>query len=219
MKYHPDIELLLKYSSGQIEPSLAVAIAIHQKDCEVCQLRISELEAVGGDTLEDSAELNKIESSVVMADFDKLLTDIETLPEDSLISDYDSLAVAESDIPLVDQLNNGRFEEINWQRISPKIWRASIAMNDPSFEVELLKFSANTKIPKHTHQGKEFTVVLQGEFSDHQDKYSEGEFIVQDESVEHQPMAGANGCICLAITDAPLKFTGTLGPILNWFNK
>ena len=140
MKYHPDIELLLKYSSGQIEPSLSVAIAIHQKDCEVCQLRISEFEAVGGDTLEHSPELNISKPSVVMADFDKLFTDIESLPEESLKSDYDNLAVAQSDIPLIDQLNNGRFEEINWQRVSPKIWRASIAMNDPSFEVIIKVF-------------------------------------------------------------------------------
>jgi putative transcriptional regulator len=219
MKYHPDIELLLKYSSGQLEPSLAVAVALHQKNCEACQIRISELEVIGGETLETSAALNKDKPSVVIGEFDKLFADIESLPEGSVITDYDDLAVAQSDLPLVDQLNNGRFEELNWQRVSPNIWRASIAMNDPSFEVELLKFSANTKIPKHTHEGKEFTLVLQGGFSDHQDKYSKGEFIVQDQSIEHQPTAGKYGCICLAVIDAPLKFTGTLGPILNWFNK
>jgi len=219
MKYHPDIEILLKYSSGQLEPSLAVAIGLHQQNCEECQQRISELESVGGETLETIHKVFKTQDSNVVDDFDKLFSDIEALPQDSYSGEYDNLAIAQSDIPLVDQLYNRRFEEIAWQRVAPKIWRASIAMNDPGYEVELLKFSANAKIPKHTHKGNEFTLVLQGDFSDHQDRYVEGEFIVQDQSNEHQPIAGKNGCICMAITNAPLKFTGTFGPILNWFNR
>jgi putative transcriptional regulator len=219
MKYHPDIELLLKYSSGQLKPSLAVAVGLHQQNCEECQQSIAELESVGGETLETISELNHHQDNVAVGDFDRLFSDIEALPQDVQSGEYDILAVAQSDLPLVDQLNNQRFEEIKWKRVGAKVWRARLAMNDPTYEVELLKFAANTKIPKHTHKGNEFTVVLQGDFSDHQDSYNEGDFIAQNESIEHQPIAGINGCICLAITDAPLKFTGTFGPILNWFNR
>ena len=73
--------------------------------------------------------------------------------------------------------------------------------------------------PKHTHIGSEITVVLEGQFSDKDGTYKSGEFMVKDSSVEHQPLAGIEGCICLAITDAPLKFTGTFGPIINWWIK
>jgi len=219
MKYHPDIELLLKYTSGQLEPSLAVAIGLHQQNCSNCQQRIRDLEAVGGDTLEAiPSEINQQDDAVI-SEFDQLFDQVEALPVDQPAGDYDELAVAQSDIPLIDQLHHQRFDELNWQRVGLKIWRATIAINDPSYEMELLKFSPNAKIPKHTHKGNEFTLVLQGDFSDHQDRYREGEFIAQNQSHEHQPVAGDAGCICLAITDAPLKFTGTLGPVLNWFTR
>ena len=214
MKYHPDIELLLRYSSGQLEPALAVAIGLHQQQCKFCQSRISDLESVGGTTLELHTE-----SQVDVSGFDRLMAEIETVPTDTAESSYDDLAVASVDQALVETLDTQKFDEMNWEKVTRNISRATIAMNDPSYEVELLKFSPNAKIPKHTHQGREFTLVLQGDFSDHKDNYQRGEFIEQDDCDEHQPVAGNDGCICLAITDAPLKFTGTFGPILNWMTK
>ena len=39
-----------------------------------------------------------------------------------------------------------------------------------------------------------------------------------DDAVIHQPVAGQEcDCICLAVTDAPLKMTGPFGRILNYF--
>jgi len=219
MKYHPDIELLLKYTSGQLEPSLAVAVGLHHQQCETCQQRVAELEIVGGETIESMPALASHQDQIVLQDFDRLLGDIAQIaPVANVKSEYDDLAVAESDIDIVDKLTRQQFEDMDWQRVSTKIWKATIAMNDPDFEVELLKFSANAKIPQHTHEGDEYTVVLQGDFSDSQGHYKEGSFIVQDQNDEHSPIAGENGCVCLAITNAPLKFTGTLGPILNWFS-
>lgn len=218
MKYHPDIELLLKYINGKLEPSLSVAIGLHHQQCEICQQRIAELEMVGGETLESMPAVATAEDKIALKDFDKLMGDIAHIEPEKTTREYDNLAVAESDLDILDKLNKQQFDDMDWHRVSPKIWKTTIAMNDPDFEVELLKFAANAKIPQHTHEGDEYTVVLQGDFSDSQGHYKEGSFIVQDENDEHSPVAGENGCICLAITNAPLKFTGTLGPILNWFS-
>ena len=214
MKYHPDIELLLKYSSGQLEPALTMAIALHHQQCEVCQAQVQELESVGGNTLETLPN-----SSVGVDDFELLIDKIDDLPMVTPNADYERLAVAESDISLLSQLDKLELDNMPWKRVTPSIWKTELALNDPRYQAELLKFSANAKIPKHTHHGQEFTLVLQGDFSDQQGTYPRGEFIMQDQSNEHQPIAGANGCICLAITDAPLKFTGTFGPILNWLTR
>ncbi|TQV73586.1 anti-sigma factor [Aliikangiella marina] len=218
MKYHPDIELLLKYTSGKLEPSLALAVGLHHKHCKICQERVAELEIVGGETLESMPTVADNEDQIVLKDFDKLLGAIDQIQPVATISEYEDLAVAESDFDIVDKLVKQDFDDMEWRRVSPKIWKSTIAMNDADFEVELLKFAANAKIPQHTHEGDEYTVVLQGDFSDSQGHYKAGSFIVQDENDEHSPVAGENGCICLAITNAPLKFTGTLGPILNWFS-
>lgn len=218
MNKHPDIELLLKYANGVIEPALSIAIGLHQQGCILCQQRVAELESIAGSRLESvkNAEID-------MSAFDNLLNSLDNLADfdesENQNSDNLSLAIAGSDFELFNQLANRDFSHLNWQKVTRKISRADVAMNDDVFQVEIIKLLPNAKIPKHTHSGKEFTLVLQGDFSDHQGIYKSGEFIEQDASNQHQPVAGLSGCVCLAITDAPLKFTGTFGPVINWFMR
>ena len=74
------------------------------------------------------------------------------------------------------------------------------------------------KIPKHTHQGEEHTLILHGAFSDETGQYQRGDYISKTAHDTHAPRADSD-FICLAITTAPLKFTGTFGPVLNWMLK
>jgi putative transcriptional regulator len=217
MKYHPDIELLLKYSSGQLAPAISVAIGLHQEHCKECQQRIIDLESVGGDTLE-ALSISDSPSDLDNG-FDLLMADLEATPQDNFQDKYDGYAVAQSDVDYLERLGKKDYWSFDWKRVTRKISRAVVDIDDGLHQVELLKFEPNAKIPKHTHEGEEFTLVLEGDFSDSNGCYREGEFIVQDQSDEHQPVAGSAGCVCLAITNAPLKFTGTLGPIINWFSR
>ncbi len=214
MNFHPDIELLLKYSSGQLAPALSVAISLHHQTCKQCQQRVADLETFGGSALETLPNI-----SVDLSDFDRLLVDLDGLPEEPNDSEFTDLPVANIDKPLIKQLSEQQFSGFKWQRLSYNIWRANVQMQDPVYSVELLKFSPKAKIPQHTHIGKEFTYVLQGTFSDHVAEYRQGDFVTQDKHNNHQPKAGKDGCICLAITDSPIKFTGRFSSLLNWLNR
>ena len=214
IQYHPDIDLLLKYSTGQLEPGLAIAIGIHHQECESCRQKVQDIESIGGSTLESLSDEN-----TPMDGFEMLLNDIDTMPQIESSSDYEICAVAERDLSMVEQLGQRRFDGIQWQKMSKNISRAQIEIDDFKYKMELFKFQPDAKIPKHTHLGNEYTLVLQGDFSDKAGQYKCGEFIAQNQSNEHQPVAGKEGCICLAITDAPLKFTGAFGPVLNWLTR
>ena len=53
------------------------------------------------------------------------------------------------------------------------------------------------------------TLVLQGGFSDADGDYNAGDFIYRSLNEAHSPRAFADeDCICLAVLDAPLRFTG-----------
>ena len=66
---------------------------------------------------------------------------------------------------------------------------------------------AGTAVPAHGHAGLEVTVVLSGAFSDETGRYGRGDFQELDGEIEHQPWVdGGESCICLAVTDAPLRF-------------
>jgi len=231
MNYHPDIELLLKYANGQLEPALAIAIGLHHQHCHKCQSSISEIESISGESLEYSqdAEINDSSFDSLMKQVDSLGISAEKADEGPAhitqessglaSSTYERLAVASSDVSLVKKLDTQDFQDTKWKRITSKISQSEILLGDDSFKVELLKFKPNAKIPKHTHKGNEFTVVVQGSFMDKYGQYQLGEFIHMDEHNEHQPIAGEEGCICLAITDKRLDFTGFLGPVINWMAR
>lgn len=72
------------------------------------------------------------------------------------------------------------------------------------------------KIPAHTHDGQELTLVLDGAFTDIFGRYGRGDISVANEAIDHRPIAEKDRpCIGFAITDAPLRFTGPLGQRLS----
>lgn len=221
MNDHPDIELLLKYANGQLKPALAIAIGLHHQSCTQCQASVADIESIGGDNLESAptAELSSSSFEVLMGQLDSIELDQSNLTDGNLSSRYAQLAVASSDLNWVKQLDEENFENTVWKKITNKISQSEILLGDETFKVELLKFKPKAIIPKHTHNGNEFTVVVQGSFKDCYGEYQRGSFIQMTQQNQHQPIAGENGCICLAITDKPLHFTGIFGPVINWLAK
>lgn len=54
-------------------------------------------------------------------------------------------------------------------------------------------------------------MVLQGAFSDDDDRFARGDVEIADEELHHTPVADiSEDCICLAVTDAPLRFNSLL---------
>jgi putative transcriptional regulator len=73
-------------------------------------------------------------------------------------------------------------------------------------------------MPTHTHDGSELTLVLAGGFSDESGHFVRGDVAEADPSINHQPVADpGEDCLCLAVTDAPIRLTGPFGRLLNPF--
>ncbi len=80
----------------------------------------------------------------------------------------------------------------------------------------LLSIPPGRAVPDHSHNGLELTLVLQGAFSDETGCFGVGDLELADQSLEHTPVAddGAE-CICLAATDAPLRFSSLIPSLLQ----
>ena len=75
-------------------------------------------------------------------------------------------------------------------------------------------------MPDHGHQGMELTLVLQGAFRDEVDRFARGDLEIATEDLEHTPVADiGEDCICLAATDAPLKFKSIIPRVMQPFLK
>jgi putative transcriptional regulator len=100
-----------------------------------------------------------------------------------------------------------------WRFVQPGL---RIAMVTPPGESEasamLMRVSAGRRMPKHTHDGVEFTQVLSGIFYDSSGRYLTGDYIEAGDEVEHQPVADeSQDCICLAAIEGRLRLTSFAG--------
>lgn len=99
----------------------------------------------------------------------------------------------------------------NWQFAGPGV-RVMALMREDGAKAELIRLEPGHGVPRHTHDCKEFTLVLCGAFHDGLSRYAKGDLSVADPDIEHKPVAEAGEvCIALAVTDGPLAFTGPLG--------
>lgn len=111
--------------------------------------------------------------------------------------------------PLRDYVG-GNLEDVQWRPVGMGV-RQSILSTAGGASVRLLHIPAGQAVPDHGHSGLEMTLVLRGAFRDQTDRFGPGDVEVATEGFEHTPVAEAGeDCICLAATDAPLRFNALL---------
>ena len=113
----------------------------------------------------------------------------------------------------------GDIDAIRWRPVGGGVKQA-ILPTSKSASARLLFIPAGSAVPDHGHRGVELTMVLQGAFADATDRFARGDVEIADEDLEHTPIAdiGAD-CICLAATDAPLRFRSLIPRLLQPFLK
>ncbi len=100
-------------------------------------------------------------------------------------------------------------DTIPWKTKMPGYREFSLGEID-GCEASMLWIKAGRKMPSHTHEGSELTLVLDGAFRDANGRYGRGDISLADEHVDHRPIAEEErACICFAVTDAPLRLTGS----------
>tara|TARA_B100000530_G_scaffold164706_1_gene103615 strand:+ start:220 stop:879 length:660 start_codon:yes stop_codon:yes gene_type:complete len=205
VKHHPSDELLLDYASGALDEGWSLAVATHLALCPNSRQRVSEMEAIGASFMESLSPTPLLKSSCDSV-FSRLST--EDVAEDvSVPSGADNFPSIFPQ-PLRGYIG-GDVDKVPWQRIGLGSYQAVIQTGDTNTVARLLKIPAGKPVPAHSHGGTELTLVLGGAFTDKTGYYGRGDFQEADDTLEHQPYAVAGeDCICLAVTDAPLKFSG-----------
>lgn len=204
--HHPDEELLMQYAAGLLPESIALVVATHVGACAQCQAMNGGFEAVGGACLDELAP--------VSMDDDALASLLARLDEpEEVVEPPKRIPGVPS--PLDTYLPDS-FDALAWKRRPGgiKIFDLDVDTN----RVFLLHIGEGVRTPMHTHRGSEYTLVVEGAFSDSTGEYNVGDFVVTDSSITHQPaVVSDQSCICLAVLDAPIKLTGPRGWLFNPF--
>lgn len=199
-KYHPSNDFLMEYAAGTLPVAQAACISAHMNYCDRCRRAHDKMQNIGGAMLERLQPVPVAESvlEAVLA----RLNDPEPLRHQTA-----KPAVV---LPaLLSRIINGDFSQLVWKRITRSLSISYLSTGDSDYEFALYRIAAGGRIPEHRHSGSEMTLVLEGGFSDSKGSYHPGDFIYRVADEKHAPVAlDGEDCICLAVLDAPLRFTG-----------
>jgi putative transcriptional regulator len=216
-QHHPGDDLLIAYAAGSQDEPVALVVATHLALCPRCRKEVERLEALGGVLLEEQEAEALAEKSLeqALARLDEAAPDEPARP-----SRQPARRSAEVDPvvprPLRDYLGDG-LDQLDWTAFRG-LEKVELLPEFPSFRTRLMRIKSGTAMPTHTHDGSELTLVLAGGFSDESGHFVRGDVAEADPSVNHQPVADpGEDCLCLAVTDAPLRLTGPFGRLLNPF--
>jgi putative transcriptional regulator len=220
--HHPSDALLVAYGAGSLGEGLSLAVAVHLAQCPDCRATLAEVEALGGALLEDLPPA-PLESLSLSATLDRL--EREEAPGNPCkamrirprCSRPAGPAAASLPGPLRSYVPS--LETLSWQRLAPGVRRVELLPRTSSGgAAQLLRIAPGTALPHHGHGGLELTVVLSGHFADELGRYGPGDLAEVDGDTNHQPIADSHrDCICLIATDAPLRFTGLMGRLMQPF--
>ena len=103
------------------------------------------------------------------------------------------------------------FQENKWRGLTQGIRRLKLDAGSQA-EIELYRIDPGCTVPKHSHAGSEFTLVLAGGFSDETGNFGPGDISLKGPNDMHQPTGDMAGvCYALAVRDGGLRFTGMMG--------
>jgi putative transcriptional regulator len=201
--HHTPDAMLAAYAAGSLPQPFALVVASHVSLCIDCRVALEAHQLAGGAVLEAADEV-------------ALSTSLKT----NILARLDAPFVPEpvrkrSGIfpgPVMEVLKGGK---PRWKSLGAGV-RQDILMANDAGSVRLLYIPPGQAVPDHGHNGLELTLVLQGNFTDETGSFGVGDLEIADEELDHTPVAGPGAaCICLAATDAPLRFRSFMPRLLQ----
>lgn len=221
IKHHLTDQLLTAYAAGNLPEAFSLVVAAHLSLCDECRAQAAALDCVGGAVLE-RCEAVPLEADSFAATMARIKagggTPRDTRLAQTFMASAPQTVVATYVLPKpVRDYIGGDLDAVRWRPAGGGV-RQAILPTGRAASARLLHIPAGTAVPDHGHRGMELTLVLSGAFRDQTDRFGPGDVEVADQDLKHTPIAdiGAD-CICLAATDAPLRFSGLLPRIAQPF--
>lgn len=204
IKHHLTDDLIFAYSAGLLPEAVNLVVASHISMCDACRAAVEAHDAVGGSMIESADTVDV--SDACLDGALAMIRGLEPIRAPQAVAKPRDARVPQ---PLRDYIG-GSLDDVNWRPLGMGVKQAILPTSSDA-SARLLYIPAGTALPDHGHKGMELTLVLQGAFSDDDGYFARGDIEVADTHVDHTPVADiSEDCICLAVTDAPLRFKGLI---------
>jgi putative transcriptional regulator len=206
--HHPPGELLLDYAAGALSPAEALVIAVHLEFCADCrQAERTALDA--GGALLDAIEPMALPPSA----FQRVLQAIDSAPVsiEAVIRSAPTFAV-KWPAPLRERL---AAEPGTWRKLPAGFRALRVPFEDQSSRVWVVTAPGGRGPLAHSHVADEWTVVLEGGFSDETGTYAAGDFAYMGPGEQHRMIAEpGEGCVCMLLVREKPRYLTLMGKLL-----
>jgi putative transcriptional regulator len=207
--HHIPANLIAAYAAGTLSEAYSLVIACHVSLCDSCRADLEAYESLGGEVLERGAG-----TALAPDALQATMALIQATPVDRAAPPPRKPSAFPA--PLQDYAG-ATPEAVRWKSIGGGVRQAVLPCKGDA-TARLLYIPGGKAVPEHGHNGLELTLVLQGAFSDSVARFARGDVEIGDGDLEHQPIAEAGeACICLAATDAPLRFRSIMPRLFQPF--
>jgi putative transcriptional regulator len=208
IKHHLTDDLLMAYAAGTLSEAFSLAVATHISLCDDCRATLAAYEAMGGAILDRGDDLAPMSNDALARAMARL--DIPAPASAQKMPKHPVLPA-----PLQHYVGTD-LSAIKWRKLGMGVRQAILPTNGKGGSARLLYIPAGHAVPAHGHRGMELTLVLKGAFRDEAQQFSRGDIEIATEADEHTPVAmGDEDCICLAVTDAPLRFNALIPRLMQ----
>lgn len=210
-QHHLDEATLVSYCSGSLPEGLAVVAGAHLQLCPSCRELLRHAERIGGLLMQGQMPVPAPDHRAAML---ARLDEVDQAPVIRVAprgEDPDLLPVSLH--PHFGQ----RYSQLAWRRLIPGV-RMVRAKSGGKGSLVMFDIVPGVSMPVHSHGRSELTLVLKGAYRDALGQFGPGDISDLDETIEHQPVAwGDTSCICVAATDAPLRFSTLIPRLMQPF--
>lgn len=215
--HHPSEELIAAYSAGSLDEANALALATHLTLCPACRREAAAYEALGASLIEELPEM-AMAPDALSATLARARGGTSTLATIGATQPNRHAPMSQIMLPApLRHYVGGDVDAAKWRTLGPGIQHMPLVAAD-GVTARLLRIAPGRSVFDHSHGGSELTLVLNGSYLAQGQRFVRGDLEMADENTQHRPVAGAEDvCICLAVTDAPLRFGNWIGRLMQPF--
>jgi len=210
MSRHPaPDELLLDYAAGVLPEGPALAVALHVAIDPASRRVVERLRDVGAALIDGEVAASDLDDAAL----EQALGRLDSVPVEALRAPAAARPPGFdwAPAPLRPYLAGK-----DWKRVFGGFDEIRLGLHGDTRRVSLLRLAPGKGLPVHRHIADEFTIVLQGGYTDNTGNYGVGDFAVGPGPQEHEPIADAGEpCIALIVVEKPIVLTGVWGRLLN----
>lgn len=214
-RFHPREDLLLGHAACREHPAVGLLLSTHAALCEQCRGTFAELATVGSLLFEHDGDMPMSAASrqrtlAALREPAPTTTTAPPSPRDS----EGAMPTVDAVLAIRDNPGSG-----TWHWRAPGVREVRFALAWNGIPVSVARLRAGMHIPRHTHEGRELTLVLSGSLRDSRATYRAGDVADYDSTVSHEQFVDSTqDCLCLVVNESHLVPQTMLGRALAWIS-